>query len=129
MNSDEIKNVQKLIMNYKKQIQSLLDTKATIHIDSEDYSLLEKKQTQLLEDLQKILYDFNKSTSATNEDNNIELPLNANSIEEEYYKYDCAELPGYIFFHDSIIKSYGLCPFINIPENGLSDNLEDSLVK
>jgi hypothetical protein len=128
MNSDEIKNVQKLILNYKKQIQSILDKKAIINVDSDDYISLEKEQNQLLEELQKILYDFNKNTS-TSEDNNYELPINTNLIEQEYYKHDCTELPGYIFFHDSIIKSYGLCPFINIPENGLSDNLTESLSK
>lgn len=122
MNNDENKNIQNLIIKYKKEIQTILDTKSTIDVESQEYSLLEKNQTVLLEELQQILYELNKNTYNVDTDTSIHLSINTNLIEQEYNKYDCMEIPGYIFFHDTIIKNYGLCPFINLPENIFSSN-------
>jgi len=36
------------------------------------------------------------------------------NMEKIYLEYDCKELPGNLFLHRDILKSYGLCPFIDI---------------
>lgn len=35
-------------------------------------------------------------------------------IEQKYLKYDSDKLPANLFLHTSILKSYGLCPFLDI---------------
>jgi len=48
--------------------------------------------------------------------------------EKIYLEYDPKQLPGYLFFHTSILKTYGLCPYIEIPQNEQSlqsKNLSD----
>jgi hypothetical protein len=43
--------------------------------------------------------------------------------EEEYNKYDSEKIPGLLFFHETIIEKYGLCPFIdtNITDKSNTD--------
>lgn len=121
--------MQEVILNYKKEIQSILDQKSELsETDSIQLESLEKHQTQLLEELQKTLYQVNKNTLTNEIDINTELSSDIDLVEKEYSKYDCKEIPGYIFFHDKIIKSYGLCPYINI--TGISDeNINTSISK
>jgi hypothetical protein len=39
---------------------------------------------------------------------------NFKKIEEEYSLLDSIDIPGFLFFNNEIIKTYGLCPFIKI---------------
>jgi len=34
------------------------------------------------------------------------------TLEENFYKLDCPDLPGILFLHQDILNNYGLCPFI-----------------
>ena len=137
INIDKDKTIQDIILNYKKEIQSILDKKAEIadNVDPVEFNNLEKRQTILLEELQETLYQLNKNTSTNeidiNTDINTDALSNTNTLEQEYIIYDCKEIPGYIFFHDKIIKSYGLCPFINISEmsNGSTTSTTSTTTK
>jgi len=115
-------NYNTVIVNIKQKIQCILDKKALIEHDNNDNDLriLEKEQTMLLEELQKTLYLANTETlnitSSQKKQNSIGDTIEiSNNIytPNQIYLNDCEELPGFIFLHDNIIKTYGQCPYIN----------------
>lgn len=44
-------------------------------------------------------------------------------IEKKYLEYDSDKLPANLFLHTSILKSYGLCPFLDININYNNDEI------
>ena len=113
-------NYNTLIVNIKQKIQSILDKKAIAdQNNNNDLLLLEKEQTVLLEELQRTLYLANTEThyiaSKQKKQDSIQDTIEINSIDtpDQITLNDCEELPGFLFLHDSIIKTYGQCPYIN----------------
>lgn len=45
-------------------------------------------------------------------------------IENEYISKEIAEIPGFIFFNNEIISSYGICPHIKLTDNILLERKE-----
>jgi hypothetical protein len=45
-------------------------------------------------------------------------------IEQEYMKYDSKSVPGFLFLHKSVLKSYGLCPYIDIDLENPLDSID-----
>lgn len=45
-------------------------------------------------------------------------------IEKEYIKNDSEKFPGYLFLHSSILKEYGICPFINYKNGQIEETQE-----
>jgi len=49
------------------------------------------------------------------------------NMEKIYLEYDCDELPGNLFLHRDILKSYGLCPFIDIQFDEENERIDKNL--
>lgn len=127
-------NYNTIIVNIKQKIQYILDKKtiADQNNNNNDLLLLEKEQTILLEELQRTLYLANTETrnithltSSQKKQNSIQDTIEISSILSctgpnglgtninQITLNDCEDLPGFLFLHDSIIKTYGHCPYIN----------------
>ena len=125
----------------KQKIQEILDKKSIIKQSYDDndnlgdytknteYIVLENAQENLLNDLQKYLYNLHiesatvNLSSETNGDGAIG-NNNGNSEHQEYINNDCKEIPGMLFLHDSVIKKYGRCPHINITSSNKDEVIE-----
>lgn len=111
--------MEKDILDLKKQMQSLLDEKQKISESDNKESLFytERKYEILLEKLQNLLYDkFNEKENKENDNENNK--DNENHLHDESVSYtQINEYPSILFFHDSIIKKYGLCPFLKTTES------------
>lgn len=49
------------------------------------------------------------------------------NMEKIYLEYDCKELPGNLFLHRDILKSYGLCPFIDIQFDEENERIDKNI--
>lgn len=49
------------------------------------------------------------------------------NMEKIYLEYDCKELPGNLFLHRDILKSYGLCPFIDIQFDEENEQIDKNI--
>lgn len=130
MSSLSLYNYNNIILNIKQKIQNILDKKTIIEQNNHDNNqndllLLDKEQTLLLEELQQTLYLANTQTRLQKKQETTDSEINKNNphhpgnieisteINDENLLNDCKELPGFIFLHDNIIKTYGQCPYIN----------------
>jgi len=114
------------IQELKKQLQALLDDKQKLVESDNKESLfyIDRKYEILLEKLQNLLYNkFNKKLNNDVESDNEcevdeegsdddidEAMQNIEISESSYTQID--EYPSMLFFHESIIKKYGICPFL-----------------
>jgi len=104
----------------KKQIQNILDEKDKISkSQSNDHDYLNKLNTDqinLTQTLQKLLYKYinqdANNQDANNQDANNQVNRIEDSLLDEFLKNDLQDIPAFLFFHDSVIKDYGLCPYI-----------------
>jgi hypothetical protein len=60
--------------------------------------------------------------NATSSFNRSKLHLEYLEIEKIYMKYDPENIPGYLFLHSTILKEYGLCPFMEINTQNEAEN-------
>jgi hypothetical protein len=51
------------------------------------------------------------------------------NTEKIYLEYDCDKLPGNLFLHRDILKSYGLCPFIDIQFDEENERINKNLTE
>lgn len=99
------------IIELKKKIQYILDEKEKTDKNDDFYEALEKQQNYYIEMLQKLLLKT-LSSSHSDQDNSPSESEHDNNL-DRYLKNDPCDVPAYLFFHDIIIKKYGLCPYIN----------------
>jgi hypothetical protein len=114
-------NIDGEIQDIKTEIQSILDEKdKTTEQDKLFY--LENNQDSLLIKLQNLLYSkisisqislIEPNLNEINQDTN---EKNTNDQESNTYT-DTLEFPGMLFFHESIMKMYGLCPFLKLNDS------------
>lgn len=96
-------------------------TKVSKTIDNLEYAAAKKKNNSIAMDKAK------REKELRNEAR--EQYTNFQKMEKTYLEYDSDKLPGNLFLHKDILKSYGLCPFIDIQfnkedkNNITSDNL------
>lgn len=110
------------IIELKKKIQNILDEKEKTDKNDDFYEALEKQQSHYIEILQELLLktlSFEKNNTSDQSD---QTNLEQTSELDLYLKDDPDEVPAYLFFHDSIIKKYGLCPYIHITTQDIKDN-------
>lgn len=76
-------------------------------IDNIEYATAKKKKNPIAMD--KAKHDLQMRNEAR------EKYIKFQNIEKTYLEYDSNVLPGNLFLHQDILKSYGLCQFIDIP--------------
>lgn len=133
----------------KQKIQEILDKKSRIkqtyddnnsggdgdYTKNTEYIVLENEQENLLNDLQKYLYNLHTESatassettgdgSSTSTSTSVSVVGNCNSEYQEYINNDSTEIPGMLFLHDSVIKKYGRCPYINITSSNKDEVIE-----
>ena len=84
-------------------------TKVSKAIDNLEYAAAKKKNNSIAMDKAK------RDKELRNEAR--EQYTNFQKMEKTYLEYDSDKLPGNLFLHKDILKSYGLCPFIDIQFN------------
>ena len=77
-------------------------------IDNIEYATAKKKKNPIAMD--KAKHDLEMRNEAR------EKYIKFQNIEKTYLEYDSDVLPGNLFLHQDILKSYGLCQFIDIDE-------------
>jgi hypothetical protein len=114
LKNEKIKQLKVLTEKLKKinkderlQIQRQNEiTKVSKTIDNLEYASAKKKNNSVALDKAK------REKELRNEAR--EQYTNFQKIEKTYLEYDSDKLPGNLFLHKDILKSYGLCPFIDI---------------
>jgi hypothetical protein len=81
-------------------------TKISKTIDNLEYAAAKKKNNSIAMDKAK------REKELRNEAR--EQYTKFQNMEQKYLEYDSDKLPGNLFLHKDILKSYGLCPFIDI---------------
>jgi len=91
-------------------------TKISKTIDNLEYAAAKKKNNSIAMDKAK------REKELRNEAR--EQYTKFQNMEKKYLEYDCDKLPGNLFLHKDILKSYGLCPFIDIEFDKESEYLD-----
>lgn len=100
------------IQDIKTEIQSILDEKGKT-TEQDKLFYLENNQDSLLVKLQNLLY--NKITISQTP--LVETNHNDSNVDDQNNYTDTLEFPSMLFLHESIIKMYGLCPFLRLNDS------------
>ena len=103
-NLKEIYKQEKMLLQNKVELIS-----ANKQLDNLEFSQAKKRKNH-------IVIDQAKQAKQQRDETRNEYLKYLNS-EKNYLEYDPKQLPGYLFFHTSILKTYGLCPYIEIQQN------------
>ena len=103
-NLKEIYKQEKMLLQNKVELIS-----ANKQLDNLEFSQAKKRKNH-------IVMDQAKQAKQQRDETRNEYLKYLNS-EKNYLEYDPKQLPGYLFFHTSILKTYGLCPYIEIQQN------------
>jgi len=116
-NLKEIYKQEKMLLQNKVELIS-----ANKQLDNLEFSQAKKRKNH-------IVMDQAKQAKQQRDETRNEYLKYLNS-EKNYLEYDPKQLPGYLFFHTSILKTYGLCPYIEIEQNEQNEqskNLSDQV--
>ena len=113
-NLKEIYKQEKMLLQNKVELIS-----ANKQLDNLEFSQAKKRKNH-------IVMDQAKQAKQQRDETRNEYLKYLNS-EKNYLEYDPKQLPGYLFFHTSILKTYGLCPYIEIEQNEQSKNLSNQV--
>jgi hypothetical protein len=102
--TDKLKNIhkqEKMVIQKQNELRSLSRA-----IDNIEFGGAKKKNNPLV--MEKAKLEKAKREKTRNQ------YLEYQMIEKKYLEYDSKTLPGNLFLHNDVLKSYGLCPFIDI---------------
>ena len=122
---DRLKVLNDNLKEIYKQEKILLQNKTQLILANKELDNLEFSQAKKRKN--HIAMDQAKQAKQQRDETRNEYLKYLNS-EKNYLEYDPKQLPGYLFFHTSILKTYGLCPYIEIQQNEeslQSKNLSD----
>lgn len=100
------------IIELKKKIQKILDEKENTDKDDDLFETLEKEQTYYIELLEQSLYKIIQNEENVINENDYDFINEKDNSLKLFLENDPNEVPANIFLHDTIIKNYGLCPYI-----------------
>lgn len=107
----EINNKERIENQKRYELQSV-----TRAIDNIEFGGAKKRNNSLA-------MDKAKQAKAERESTRIKF-MEYERIEQEYMKYDSKSVPGFLFLHKSVLKSYGLCPYIDIDLENPLDSID-----
>lgn len=107
----EINNKERIENQKRYELQSV-----TRAIDNIEFGGAKKRNNRLA-------MDKAKQAKAERELTRIKF-MEYERIEQEYMKYDSKSVPGFLFLHKSVLKSYGLCPYIDIDLENPLDSID-----
>lgn len=101
------------IIELKKKIQKILDEKENTDKQDDLFETLEKEQKYYIELLEQSLYKIIQNEENDINENEFDIVDEKDNSFKLFLKNDPIEVPANLFLHESIIKNYGLCPYIH----------------